>query len=143
MIRVLVVMLITTLYSVSNKLYLQFILPFVVKFCYFSYNSFLQLSQRTPVEWERFAIIIYISSGNRNPLSIRLNNNSIDAKADFIIFPTKHLSQLQLHINGCFLAIHSLHIVAYLSFVFLLISNSLRSFTILQSLHFLEIGITE
>src|SRR5215469_14114672 len=122
----------------SNKLYLQFILPFVVKFCYLSDNSFLQLSQRTPVEWERLAIIIYISSGNRNPLSIRLNNNSIEAKADFIIFPSRHLSQLQLHISG-FLATHSLHIVACLSLVFLLISNSLRSFTILQSLHFLEI----
>jgi hypothetical protein len=127
----------------SKKLYLQFILHLIVKFCYLLANSLSQLSQRTPVEWERLAIIIYISSGNCNPLSIRLNNSSMEAKADFIIFPSKHLSQLQLHKSGCFLATHSLHVVACLSFVFLLISNSLRSLTVLQTLHFLEIGITE
>jgi hypothetical protein len=59
----------------------------------------------------------YISSGNSNPLSI----NSIEAKAVLIIFPSKHISQLQ-HISG-FLATHSLHFVACFSFVFLLISN--------------------
>ena len=126
----------------SKKLYLQVILYLIVKFCYLLANSFSQLSQRTPIEWERLAIIIYISSGNCNPLSIRLNNNSIEVKADFIIFRSKHLSQLQLHISGC-LATHSFHVVACLSFVFLLISNSLRSLTVLQSLHFLEIGIIE
>ena len=63
----------------------------------------------------------YIASGNSNPLSIRLNS--------FIIFPSKHISQLQLRISG-FLETYSLHVVAFLSFVFLLISNSSTNISI-------------
>ena len=116
------------------------LLPLTSNLCYLLANSFSQSSQRTPARWARFAIMAYIASGNSNPLSIRLNNNSIEAKAVFIIFPSKHILQLQLHIGGCLLATHSLHIVACLSFVFSSISNSLRSLTVLHSLHFLEIG---
>jgi hypothetical protein len=117
------------------------LLPLTFNLCYLLANPFSQSSQRTPAEWARFAIMVYIASGNSNPLSIRLNNNSIEAKAVFIILPSKHISQLQLHIGGCLLATHSLHIVACLSFVFSSISNSLRSLTVLHSLHFLEIGM--
>lgn len=86
--------LITTLYYVSDVIkkimFLQSILHLILDFCYLLANSFSQLSQSTPVEWERLAIIIYISSGNCNPLSIRLNNSFIEAKADFIIFQAEH-----------------------------------------------------
>jgi hypothetical protein len=89
-----------------------------------SANCFSQLLQRMPAEHARLDIIINISSERLSPFSKRLSNNSTAEKAVFTILSSVHLSQSQLHTDGCCFTTQSLQIVDCLSFVFSSISKT-------------------